>query len=199
MKNISHSILYIICSLLFLGCASIPPTTVTLTQEVIKEAEEMHQLNIILVNQLFEERKQVINAFITNEYTPTIIKKYEALLPDSLDYKQELPNIMKSIIPVINRKKDSLQNALSTQQNNIITGLNTNFTSYNKATNALQHLINSAVKLKAAENDALASIQGLTGDSVDVKKVESTIDGLLIKTGTDMRKLLNVNNILKLN
>ncbi|WP_044397292.1 hypothetical protein [Lacinutrix sp. Hel_I_90] len=198
MKNISY-VIVCICSLLFLGCASIPPTTVTLTQEIIKEADEMHQLNIILVNQLFEERKQVINAFITNEYTPTIIKKYEALLPDSLDYKKALPNIMKSVIPVINRKKDSLQNVLSDQQQNIITSLNTNYVSYSKATIALQQLINSAVKLKKAENNALSSIQDLTGDSVDVKKVESTIDGLLIKTGTDMSKLLEVNNILKLN
>lgn len=198
MKKISNLIL-VICSLLFVGCASIPPTTVTLTQEIVKEANEMHQLNIILVNQLFEERKQVINAFITNEYTPTIIKKYEALLPDSLDYKKALPNIMKSIIPVINRKKDSLQNVLSDQQQDIITSLNTNYVSYSKATIALQQLINSAVKLKKAENNALSSIQDLTGDSVDVKKVESTIDGLLIKAGTDMSKLLEVNNILKLN
>jgi hypothetical protein len=198
MKNIKYLIL-IICSLLFLGCASIPPTTVTLTQEIVKEANEMHQLNIILVNQLFEERKEVINAFITNEYTPTVIKKYEALLPDSLDYKKELPNIMKSIIPVINRKKDSLQNILSDQQQEIISSLNTNYVSYSKATIALQQLINSAVKLKKAENNALSSIQDLTGDSVDVKKVESTIDGLLLKAGTDMSKLLKVNNILKPN
>ena len=72
----------------------------------------MHQLNIALVNKLFEERKLVINSFITNQYTPSLIKKYENLLPDSLNYKEALPNIIKSIIPVINRKKDSLQNVL---------------------------------------------------------------------------------------
>ncbi|WP_034058078.1 hypothetical protein [Lacinutrix jangbogonensis] len=198
MKNRIYIILSV-CSFLVFGCATIPSSTAILTQEVIKEADEMHQLNIILVNQLFEERKQVINSFITNEYTPTIIKKYDALLPDSLDYKKELPNIMKSIIPVINRKKDSLQSVLSTQQEQIITGLNTNYSNYNKSTIALQGLINSAVKLKTAESDALASIQRLTGDSVDVKKVESAIDGFLQKSGSDMGKLLEVKNILKNN
>lgn len=189
----------ILISLFFVGCVSIPQSTVTLTQEVIKEADQMHQLNIALVNQLFEERKQVINAFITNQYTPSLVKKYEALLPDSLDYKKELPNIMKSIIPVINRKKDSLQNVLSNQQEQIITNLNNNYQTYSEASMTLQSLINSAVKLKTAENDALASIQKLTGDKVDIKKIESSIDGLLNKAGNDMSKLLQVKDIIESN
>ena len=181
-----------LASLLCFACASIPSSTVTLTQEVIKEADEMHQLNITLVNQLFEERKHVINSFITNQYTPSIIKNYEKLLPDSLDYKAALPKIMESIIPVINRKKDSLQNVLSAEQERIITSLNDNYLNYTKATTSLQNLINSAVKIKTAESDAIASIQSLTGDKLDVKKVENTIDSLLIKVGGDMSKLLEV-------
>ncbi|MEH6537553.1 MAG: hypothetical protein V7719_14235 [Psychroserpens sp.] len=198
MKNRIYR-LVLLNAILFVGCVSIPQSTATLTQEVIKEADEMHQLNIALINQLFEERKQVINSFITNQYTPTLVKKYESLLPDSLDYKEELPNIMKSIIPVINRKKDSLQNVLSEQQQQIISSLNNNYQTYSRATATLQNLINSAVKLKSAEQDALSSIQKLTGASVDVKKVERTIDGLLTKAGTDMSKLLQVETILKSN
>ncbi len=181
-----------IASILCFACASIPSSTVTLTQEVIKEADQMHQLNITLVNQLFEERKQVINSFITNQYTPEIIKNYENLLPDTLDYKKALPKIMESIIPVINRKKDSLQNVLSTQQEQIITSLNDNYLNYTKATTSLQNLINSAVKIKTAESDAISSIQNLTGDKLDIKKVESTIDSLILKVGGDMSKLLEV-------
>jgi hypothetical protein len=198
MKRKLYFILIVSASLL-LGCVSIPQSTATLTEEVIKEADGMHQLNIALINQLFEERKQVINSFITNQYTPALINKYETLLPDSLDYKKELPNIMKSIIPVINRKKDSLQNVLSVQQQQIISNLNNNYQTYSNATATLQNLINSAVKLKSAEQDALSSIQNLTGDNIDVKKVESTIDGLLIKSGNDMGKLLQVKTILKSN
>lgn len=196
MKKFFYLVIVFVVSVLCAGCATVPTSTVTLTQEIIKEADEMHQLNVILVNQLFEERKQVINAFITNQYTPAIIEKYEKLLPDSLDYKKELPNIMKSIVPVINRKKDSLQSVLSIQQQQIITSLNKEYTTYNRATTSLQNIINSVVKLKIAEKDALSSIEKLTGDSVDVKKVEGTIDSLLIKTGNNMGKLLEIGNIL---
>ncbi|MFT5645399.1 MAG: hypothetical protein ACI976_000069 [Aureispira sp.] len=192
-------IIAFLSSLFVSSCASIPSSTVTLTQEVIKEADEMHQLNVVLVNRLFEERKQVINTFITTQYTPAVIANYEKLLPDSLDYKKELPNIIKSIIPVIDRKRDSLQSVLSAQQEQIITKLNSNYINYSEATTSLQNLINSIVKLKTIENEALSSIQSLTGNSVDVKKVENTIDSLLIKSGSIMGKLLDVDNAIKSN
>jgi hypothetical protein len=194
-----HYIIVISVALIGTGCVSIPESTATLTQEVIKEAATMHQFNIALVNKLFEERKLVINSFITNQYTPPLIKKYEDLLPDSLNYKEKLPNIIKSIIPVINRKKDSLQNVLSGQQQELISNLNDNYQTYSKASATLQNVINSAVKLKSVEQDTLSSTQKLTGDMVDVKKVDSTIDGLLIKAGSDMSDLSQVKTKLKSN
>ena len=42
------------------ACASIPASTATLSQEVIAEANSMHQLNIALINKLFKERKDKI-------------------------------------------------------------------------------------------------------------------------------------------
>lgn len=66
-----HYLIVISVALLGTACVSIPQSTATLTQEVIKEADDMHQLNIALVNQLFEETKLVINSFITSQYTLT--------------------------------------------------------------------------------------------------------------------------------
>lgn len=70
MKRI-HYLIVISVALMGTACVSISQSTATLTQEVIKEADDMHQLNIALVNQLFEERKLVINSFITSQYTLT--------------------------------------------------------------------------------------------------------------------------------
>ena len=182
----------------FLSCASIPNSTVTLTKGVISEGDNMHKLNIALVNQLFNERRERLNSFITNKYTPAIIERYQKLLPETLDYKKELPNIVKSIIPVINRKKDSLQNLLNQQRQKIITSLNTNFISYTKATSSLQDLINSAVKLKTTEDNVMSAINNLTGDKLDLKKVSSSIDNMLHKSGEGMGKLLKIEEKLNL-
>ncbi|CAM1367308.1 conserved exported hypothetical protein [Tenacibaculum litoreum] len=183
-------------SFLLLSCASIPSSTVTLTKEVIKEADNMHQLNVSLVNKLFDERKEKINLFIENKYTPTLLKKFEDLLPDSLDYKKELPNILNSIVPVINHKKDSLQSVLDSQRQDILNQLNSNYSDYSKATTSLQNLINSAVKIKTTESDALSAIDQLTEDKINIKKVENTINQSIDKTGNTLNKLITIEKVI---
>ncbi|REH50464.1 hypothetical protein C7448_10476 [Tenacibaculum gallaicum] len=185
-----------ILSFFLLSCASIPSSTVTLTKEVIKEADNMHALNVSLINRLFDERKEKINLFIENKYTPTLLKKYEGLLPDSLDYKKELPNILNSIVPVINHKKDSLQSVLDSQRQDILNQLNSNYSEYNKATTSLQNLINSVVKVKTTESEALQAIDQLTGDKIDIKKVENTINNTIEKTGNTLNKLITIEKVI---
>ena len=157
----------------------------------------MHQLNISLLNQLFNERRARLNNFITNTYTPAVIKKYQNLLPADVDYKEQLPNIIKAIIPVINRKRDSLQDLLLNQQQTLVTSLNTNFITYAKATSSLQNIVNSGVKIKDAEDNALSAINQLTGNKLNFKQVENKIDSLLNKTGLGMGKLLKVEQLIK--
>ncbi|AZJ35516.1 hypothetical protein [Tenacibaculum singaporense] len=183
-------------SFFLFSCASIPSSTVTLTKEVIKEADNMHQLNVSLVNRLFDERKEKINLFIENKYTPTLLKKFEGLLPDSLDYKKELPNILNSIVPIINHKKDSLQSILDSQRQDILNQLNSNYSDYSKATTSLQNLINSAVKVKTTESDALSAINQLTGDKINIKKVENTINQSIDKTGNALNKLITIEKVI---
>lgn len=190
-------IIFICICLSVVSCANIPKSTPILTKNIIDEGDAMHQLNIALVNQLFTERRTRLNNFITNSYTPEVIKKYQSLLPCDVDYKKQLPNIIKAIVPVINRKRDSLQDLLLKQQQQIISGLNTNFITYAKATSSLQNLMNSAAKLETAEENALSSINNLTGNKLNFKAIESKMDSLLNKTGLGMGKLLKVEQFIK--
>ncbi len=198
MKTIKNIMMTCLILLVIVSCASIPASTSTLTKEVINEANEMHQLNISLVNQLYSEREQRINNFITYQYTPALLENYEKLLPDSLDYEKELPNILQSIIPVINKKRDSLQGILGAEQKNIIDQLNASYTSYTTSSAALQGLIDSAVKLKTSESNALTALEQLTGiSSGTVSTVESKLEKLLTESGTTIDQLLQIANSLK--
>ena len=165
MKTIKRILMLFLTLLVIVSCASIPASTSTLSKEVIKEADGMHQLNIALINQLYAEREQRINDFITYQYTPALLDNYQKLLPDSLDYKTELPNILKSIVPVINKKRDSLQGVLGAEKQDILKQLTANYTTYTTSSAALQGLIDSAVKLKASESNALTALEQLTGVS----------------------------------
>jgi hypothetical protein len=196
MKLLIKSILTVSIFIGVVSCASIPASTATLSQEVIAEADAMHKLNIALVNQLFDERKQKVNDFINNEYIPTFVKNFEAKIPANVDVKAQLPNILKSVMPVISRKRDSLQNLLDVQRNEMVNTLNTSYGNYQRATSTLQNLITSAVKLKQSEANTLAQIQSLTNTNINVGKIQSHLDNLLIKTGNGFNKLLNVKSAI---
>ena len=197
MKLLQRLIVFLL-ALTLVTCASIPSSTSTLTKQVISEADQMHQLNIALVQQLFDERQQQVNSFITNTYTPAILANYEKILPDSLDYKTELPNILKSIVPVINRKRDSIQGILDQQEATIIKNLTDNYTNYTQSTDALQDLIDSAVKLKSTESDVLSAIERFTGVRPGtVTRFENGVDSLLIRSGSEVDRLLNTINSIE--
>ncbi|WP_160131564.1 hypothetical protein [Kordia antarctica] len=196
MKLIIKSILIMFVAVSITACASIPASTVTLSQEVISEADSMHKLNIALVNQLFDERKEKVNDFINNQYIPSFVKNFEAKIPAGVDIKTELPNILKSVMPVISRKRDSLQGLVDAQRTQVITSLNESYTNYQRASSTLQNLISSAVKLKQSETNTLAQIQSLAGTNINVGKIESHLDSLLVKTGSGFDKLLNVKSAI---
>lgn len=194
--TINYSILVF---LLLSSCASIPASTTTLTQEILKQAAEMNTLNISLINQLYATRKDQVNSFITNEYTPALLDNFAKKLPDSLDYKKELPNILTSIVPIINRKKDSIQTILDTEQGQLISQINTNYTAFNTAGASLQNLIDSAVKLKTEEKSVMTAVQNLTNGKVNISEAETKLDSLLTQSGSAFSKLLEISSALNTN
>ena len=189
----------ILVFLLLSSCASIPSSTTTLTQEILKQAAEMNTLNISLINQLYATRKDQVNSFITNEYTPALLDNFAKNLPDSLDYKKELPNILTSIVPIINRKKDSIQTILDTEQGQLISQINKNFTAFNTAGTSLQNLIDSAVKLKTEEKSVMTAVQNLTNGKVNISEAETKLDSLLTQSGSAFSKLLEISSALNTN
>ena len=198
MQAIKKTAVYVLALICVTSCASIPASTSTLSKEVIQEADAMHQLNISLIDQLYAEREQRVNDFITYKYTPALLENYQKLLPDSLDYKTELPNILKSIVPVINKKRDSIQGVLDAEKQNIVKQLNANYATYTTSSAALQGLIDSAVKLKSSESDALTALENLTGVSPGtVTTIEAKLEKLLTDSGTTIEQLLQIANSLK--
>lgn len=198
MKNIHKTLLIAGCLLLLISCASIPASTSTLSKEVIKEANGMHELNLVLIDQLYAERSQRVNAFITYRYTPALLSNYEKLLPAGLDYKEELPNILQSVVPVINKKRDSMQDVLNVEKQTLVKELNANFTTYTTSTAALQGLIDSAVKLKESESNAITALENLTGVSPGtVTNIDARLEKLLSQSGNTIDQLLQLTNSLK--
>lgn len=153
---------------MFSSCASVPDSTSLLAEGVISKGVDMHKLNVELVKQLFEERKVQLNFFVRDKYTPSVINNYQKMIPDSTNYKKEFFNIVNSIIPIVNKKKDSLQSILDKQQQDILEKLDNDFTNYTQASLSLQNLIDSSIKIKKETNDALNAIKNLNNTTPNV-------------------------------
>ncbi|WP_299108770.1 hypothetical protein [uncultured Tenacibaculum sp.] len=193
LKNIFFIAFFII----LYSCASLPSASTTLTQEVIDEASDMHSLNKSLIQRIFTEKKKQVSFFIEKTYTPTLIKKYEALLPDTLNYKKELPNIIQGIVPVIMQKKDSLLTIIDNQEQKLMKQLDDSYNEYSKAASSLQNLVNSAVKVKTTEENVLKTVDKLTGNKINFQKIESNLDSILAKSSTFFSKLNTIEKTLK--
>lgn len=180
---------YIFIVFLIYSCASIPPATATLTHEVIDEGKQMHQLNLILVHKIFDLQKEKLNLFITQQYIPKFVANFEQKLPPTLDYKTELPNILNSVIPIITKKRDSLQNLIEAERNATVNKLNNKYIVYTEASNSLQNLVNSIVKLKERQGAIVSEINKMTNSKLDLKKFETNLDSTLIKSGNGLQKI----------
>ena len=76
--------------------------------------------------------------------------------------------------------------------------LTNNYTTYSTSSKALQGLVDSAVKLKSAESNALTAIEQLTGTSPStLTNVETRLENLLNKSGATLADMLQLANILK--
>lgn len=184
-------------TLLLFSCVSMPKASVTLTQQVINEANQMHALNLNLVKQLFNERKQRLSTFINTTYIPKFIENYQKSLPDTVNYKKDLKLIISSILPVIERKKDSLNTLLTIQENQIINKLTSNFSTYTKASNSLENLVSSAARVTNSEANIIQTIDSLTHNSINLKVVENQLNGLLNKTSKLFNELQPFEKIIK--
>jgi len=118
MKNL------IFILLLITSCAKIPTQSVDLSNALKQEANRMHQMNIALVDYVFNEKKHMVNEFIANEYAPAFVQNFIKLLPPDTDVKREMPEIIAAINPKIDDRRDSLLSVLQVQKNAIVKQLN---------------------------------------------------------------------------
>src|SRR5687768_722369 len=110
------SLLGIVFCLAITSCAKMPIQAVELSHALKDEGQRMHEMNLALVDYVFNEKKHMINEFITKEYSPLLIENFKTLLPAATDYKKDFLEIMQAINPRIDARRDSLLQVLQEQK-----------------------------------------------------------------------------------
>ena len=70
-----------------------------------------------------------------------------------------------------------MQTLLEKQENEFISVLSDNYTDYSRATYVLHDLITSGAKLQEEQRQTLNSIKNLTGQEINVDKIQQSIEG----------------------
>jgi len=184
---------FLLLTILIISCAKIPIESLTLADAINKEGERMHALNITLLNKMFNGKKNKIDIFIKDKYTPKVVENFKKTLPDNVDVKKDLTSILIALAPEINSTRDQMQNALENQRIKLITKLNSDFKKLTEVSSQLRKLINSAIKVSEARKNAFNKLKLLTQNKVDLNQFENEIDKFISKGG-EIGKNINTLN-----
>jgi hypothetical protein len=188
---------FITLNLLLLSCsATIPPQSIVLTNAIIQEGKRMHKINVDLLNKMFEKKRMDIDVFIKDEYTPIYIQNFQNKIPPELNIKEELPNIIKAITPIITSRRDSMQTALENQRVKLITKLNQDFEEYESALTKLRELLVSVVKVDSERQILYEQVNKFSDNQINLNKIESTIDNFILNSGTLSKSILHLNETI---
>ena len=191
----------LLLALLFFSCAKMPVQSVSLIEAVEEEGARMHAINMALLQSMFREKKELINQFIAQEYTPAMVENFKSSLPKDTDYKADFALMLQSLMPRINARKDSLLNALDAEQFKLLDQMEMDYAVYRNATGELKRLLTSAAKIDAEKKALFDAAKQVSKNRVDLASIEGAIDKFIMtggSVGANMQKLSDtINSYIK--
>lgn len=194
----SFACIITLCLMYSLGaCTRIPLQSITLSEKIQEEGERMHRLNVLLVHQVFAEKKNRVNDFIQKEYTSKIVAKMTADLAEEMDPKLVLPEMMEAALPLINQRQYAMQLALDSAKIKLLDHLHTDFKQYQLATSEMKKLLESAVKLNESKKQLLNQSQWLNKKGINYEQLAELLDRFIQSSGNIGGMVVNLNKDLE--
>src|SRR5574343_283285 len=179
------------------SCTRIPLQSITLSEKIQEEGERMHRLNLLLVQQVFAEKKNRVNDFIQKEYTVKIVAKMTEDLDDETDPKSVLPEMMAAALPLITERQYAMQLALDSAKIKLLDQLNADFKQYQLATSEMKKLLESAVKLNESKKELLNQSNWLNKKGINYDALSELLDRFIQSSGNIGGRVVNLNKDLE--
>jgi len=184
----------IVFCLATISCAKLPIQAVELSHALKDEGQRMHEMNLALVDYVFNEKKHMINEFITKEYSPVLIENFKTLLPAGTDYKKDFLEIMQAINPRIDARRDSLLQVLQDQKRLVADKMNADYKVYNEAFGAMQNLLVSAEKLNQRREGVYQNIKSLSNNRINLHGIDQALNQFILGAGAVSEKSMVLAN-----
>lgn len=189
--------LTITCCLAMASCAKMPIQAVELSHALKDEGQRMHEMNLALIDYVFNEKKHLIQEFIKTEYTPAVLENFKTLVPASTDFKKDFLDIMQAINPRIDARRDSLLQILQDQKRLVTDKLNVDYKVYNEAFTAMQNLLVSAGKLNQQREGVYQNIKSLSNNRINLQGIDQALNQFILGAGAVSEKSLVLGNAVQ--
>lgn len=178
-KRYTISIVFpIIFFLLTVGCATIPKEALELNTAVNNGINSQNAAYKNLFDFYFNSKKEKIDEWITNVYTPNYMKNIKSLMAKEgiTEIKEDdMPYILKNIIS----KRDSMQNELEKTKNLIWTKISQDQMLLLNANEQVTMLLKSAVNVHEASKDLLQNASKFTALNFNFSKMDNIFNQYL--------------------
>ena len=174
----------IVLCILCTSCAKIPIQAVELSQALKDEGDRMHQMNLDLVEYVFNEKKHLVNEFITKEYSPAYIENFMKMLPPATDVKKDFLEIMLAITPRIDARRDSLLQVLHEKKMTVTQKLQADYKLYDQANRAMLQLLTSANRLNRQGTSVYEDIKKLSGNRINLQGIDNALNQFIKGAGS---------------
>ena len=183
--------------LLVSGCATIPVQSVALADAIQAEGERMHNLNVIFLNRIFDAKRETIERFIKEEYTPVVVANFTTKVNKEFpqtDFKKEFPDLLNALMPEINKRRDTLVRSLDLQKEKIVEKLNADYRMFDNAVFEMKKLLESAAKVDQQKQALYTQAKTLSNSRIDFNNLEVALDKFIHSSGNVAAKIPELNN-----
>lgn len=198
MKRVFHILIFV--TLTLSNCAHIPLQSVQLNEMIGQSIVDQNRAYMNLLNDYFALKKQSIDQFIANEYTP----KFMANVSKNMKSENitEIPDsVISMIMTMIIAKRDSMQHGLEMVHIDVISSVQQNANQIQNANAALTMLLKSAVDLDKATQSALSTVDTITRNKFNFSQFDQKFNQYLSNIGNGAGKITdlyqNANDLLK--
>lgn len=142
----------------------------------MSEGTRMHSLNVLLLNEIFNQKKKELDLFFETEYTPLFVKNFLSKVDLEALPKEELPGMIASISARVSKVRDSKQLELEQERLKLLGKLNTDHQKFLEASAAVTALLQSAVDIDKARRNNFQLLKELSNERLDLDAITNQVN-----------------------
>lgn len=178
------TLVVLLITLLFTGCASIPPEAPALSVELGKRISAIEDANIKLLNRFFDQKRDDVDKFIENEWVPTFAQTFFSnqvvsnawnSIVENNNKKERLDfivNVGTKLQKKINAKRVELIEPLNVLEQKITQSIRAQYTQARSINNSISSFLLSAAEVEK-NRDTYLNMIGITDEKIS-KAIDTT-------------------------